>query len=74
MRIVGIGLMVEKLRGMSALLQAASSCGDKLTDQQSMFGYLSSELSEMADELENGGVPEPSEKRNVSRGEQSSEG
>lgn len=57
MGIVQIGFMAEKLRGISGLLQAASSCEDKLTCQQFIFSYLSSELSDMADELEYGVFP-----------------
>lgn len=74
MGIVGLGLIAEKLRGMSALLQAASSCGDKLSSQQSMFGYLSSELAGMADELEYGDVSEYRGSCDAIRGGRSSEG
>ncbi|MEY8391776.1 hypothetical protein AALA98_10435 [Lachnospiraceae bacterium 45-W7] len=54
---VQLGLMAEKLRGIAGLLEAASSCEDKITNQQFVCSYLSSELSGMADELEYGIFP-----------------
>lgn len=52
MGIVRIGLAVEKLRGLSGLLEAASSCNDKVIEQQAAFSFLASELSDIADEIE----------------------
>ncbi len=52
MGIVRIGLAVEKLRGLSGLLEAASSCNDKVSEQQAAFSFLASELSDIADEIE----------------------
>lgn len=55
MGIVRIGLAVEKLRGLSGLLEAASSCNDKVSEQQAVFSFLASELSDIADEIEYAG-------------------
>lgn len=55
MGIVRIGLAVEKLRGLSGLLEAASSCNDKVSEQQAAFSFLASELSDIADEIEYAG-------------------
>lgn len=58
MGIVRIGLAVEKLRGLSGLLEAASSCNDKVSEQQAAFSFLASELSDIADEIEYAGGSE----------------
>lgn len=52
---VRVGLAVEKLRGLSGLLEAASSCNDKVSEQQAAFSFLASEISDIADEIEYAG-------------------
>ena len=49
MAIIRVGLAVEKLR------EAASSCNDKVSEQQAAFSFLASELSDIADEIEYAG-------------------
>ena len=44
---------ILKLKGLAGLLEAGTECEDKLTNQKEVFAFLSVELLEIAESLEN---------------------